>query len=196
MSVGRDGWSERPEYEDPSHIDLVIGPGRAADNQSFGQILAKARKIAGLSRAAAGASLDVSAEYLRLIELGRRTPAMGQMQAVMELYNIEGEVGPLQPGGDRPDLIFFPPNADEPVMVDFVSRIREARRRSNTLHGSNLAQEASEPHADTNKSDGNRTSMLGRIVLLLSTADDEVLADVWDLLLRTTDGQRPDGASI
>lgn len=174
---------ERPEHEDPPYIDLVIGPHHEADNRIFGRILAEFRQLAGLSRSEAAARLDVSAEYLRLIELGRRTPAMGQMPAFLEVYEINGELGRLQPGGDRPDLTFMPPSADEPLTVDFASRIREARRR-----GVDIATEAEERRetlrrAESDVPSESRAIELGYIVSLLATADERTLARVYDDLL-------------
>ena len=176
------GGDERPEHEDPPYIDLVIGPNHEADNRSFGRILAAFRQLAGLSRSEAAARLDVSAEYLRLIELGRRTPAMGQMPTFLEVYQINGELGRLQPGGDRPDLIFMPPNADEPLTVDFASRIREARRR-----GVDISVEAEERRETLRRAESDlpaegRAVELGYIVSMLATADDRTLAKVYDLL--------------
>ncbi|MBN9629938.1 MAG: helix-turn-helix domain-containing protein [Actinobacteria bacterium] len=182
MSDGCTTGDERPEREDPPYIDLVIGPGHERDNQNFGRMLAEFRQLAGLSRASAAAELGVSAEYLRLIELGRRSPAMGQMHSFIQLYGIDGQLGRLQPGGDRPDLILFPPHDDEPIRVDFASRIREARRR-----GVDLAPDAEERRASTQASNANlpsenRAVELGLIVSLLAAADDRTLGEVYDLL--------------
>src|SRR4051794_36452633 len=108
------------------YVDMVVGPGES-DNRRFGELLADLRRHAGLSRADAATKLGLSAEYLRLIEAGRRTPALGQMRAVLDAYGAEGAVEQVMPGGDRPDLVVFPPGRDEPEFVEFKSRIREAR---------------------------------------------------------------------
>lgn len=191
MSDGHAASDQRPEHEDPLNIDLVIGPGHETDNRSFGRMLSEFRQLSGLSRASAAASLEVSGEYLRLLELGRRTPALGQMQTFIQLYGIKGEVGRLQPGGDRPDLILFPPHDDEPITVDFASRIREARRR-----GINLASEAEERRgalrsAEADLPSENRAVELGLIVSLLASADDQTLGEVYDLLERNASTTSP-----
>ena len=170
---------QRPSHEEPPYIDMVVGPDRDNDNRRFGQMLADYRQEAGLSRDDAAAAMGISAEYLRLVELGRRTPAMGQMHAFLEVYGIEGAVGKLQPGGDRPDLILFPHGADEPVTLDFASRIRGARRRG-TLTGRGSA---SEPGAHSPADiDENRAIELGRLVARLATADIETLRKIYELL--------------
>lgn len=184
MSEGRATNDQRPVHEDPPHIDLVIGPGHEKDNRSFGRMLSEFRELAGLTRARAAASIEVSAEYLRLIELGRRTPALGQMQTFIQLYGIRGEVGRLQPGGDRPDLILFPPHDDEPITVDFASRIREARRRGIDLASEAEMRRAAVRSAEADPPSENRAVELGLIVSLLASADDQTLGEVYDLLDR------------
>ena len=184
MSNGNTGDDERPEHEDPTYIDLVIGPGYEVDNERFGRMLAEFRQLAGLSRAAAANALDVSAEYIRLIELGRRTPAMGQMPQILELYGIEGEVGRLQPGGDRPDLILFAPQADGPTTIDFASRIRGARRRVPTPSRSGVDIGNDEEGTASTSLSKERAGELGLIVSLLVSADDPTLGEIRDLLER------------
>lgn len=191
MSDGRTVSDERPEHEDPPYIDLVIGPGHEQDNRSFGRMLSEFRQLAGLSRASAAASLEVSAEYLRLIELGRRTPALGQMQAFIQLYGIKGEVGRLQPGGDRPDLILFPPHDDEPITIDFASRIREARRRGIDLASEAEGRRTAVRSAEANSPSENRAVELGLILSLLASANDQTLGEVYDLLERSSGTTRP-----
>lgn len=173
---------DRPEHEDPQYVDLVVGPNREQDNKSFGRMLAEFRELAGLSRSEAAARLDISAEYLRLIELGRRSPALGQMRAFIDTYSIQGDVGRLQPGGDRPDLILMPPHGDEPMNVEFVSRVREARRR-----GIDLSPEAEKRRETVRRREAelpseSRAVELGYIVALLTKADDRTLAKIYDIL--------------
>ncbi|WP_346116935.1 helix-turn-helix transcriptional regulator [Micromonospora coerulea] len=108
--------------------DLTVGPGRESDNRLFGELLERLRWKAGMSRADAAAKLGFSSEYLRLIEVGKRTPALGQVPKFLDAYGAAGEVGPVQPGGYRPHLIVIDPMNDDPVLVQFISRIREARR--------------------------------------------------------------------
>ena len=116
--------------EPSPYKELVVGPGEP-DNRQFGELLERLRRNAGLSRAAAATTLGFSTEYLRLIEAGRRTPAYGQMQNLLDAYGAIGEVGRISPQGYRQDLaVFDPPHDDEPVIVEFTSRIREARRKA------------------------------------------------------------------
>lgn len=175
---------ERPPHEEPEYIDMVVGPDMSSDNLRFGRLLADLREHAGLSRADAAATLGMSAEYLRLIELGRRTPALGQMRSFLDAYHANGEVGRLQPGGDRPDLIFFPPLSDEPVSVDFKSRIREARRS---------AVSSPPGEADLQKDmdfltpvyaglSASHAADLGFVVSLLARADNNTIRKVRDML--------------
>lgn len=121
---------KRLQSEDPRPevVDLVVGPGRNEDNRIFGELLARIRQHAGRTRAETAAELGLSAEYLRLIELGRRTPALGQMKRFLEAYQADGGVMELQPDGTRPDLLIFDMYNRDPLIVEFESRIREARR--------------------------------------------------------------------
>lgn len=176
--------SDRPAHEDPPYIDMVVGPGRTLDNRRFGRLLADLREHAGLSRADAAGTLKVTTEYLRLIELGRRTPAMGQMRAFLDVYKVDGELGKLQPGGDRPDLIVFPPNADEPLTIDFASRIREARRKGLTSLVSESDTDGDGVEQD--RPTARRDTALGHIVTLLVGANEATLRKVRDLLEGST----------
>lgn len=176
--------SDRPAHEDPPYIDMVVGPGRTLDNRRFGRLLADLRERAGLSRADAAGMLKVTTEYLRLIELGRRTPAMGQMRSFLEAYKVEGALGKLQPGGDRPDLIVFPPGAEEPLTIDFASRIREARTKGHGARDDQAkrADECDREGASSELSD-RRAAELGCILTLLVRADGATLRKVHDLLV-------------
>ena len=182
MSESYADGDDRPEHEDPPFADLIVGPERTRDNEGLGRILADFRQLAGLSRSEAAARLKVSAEYLRLIELGRRSPALGQMRAFIDVYGIEGEVGRLQPGGDRPDLILVPPYSDEPVTIEFASRIREARRRGIDLQADAEARREAVRRSEAELPSENRAVELGYIVSLLATANDRTLAKVYDIL--------------
>ncbi|KQR86690.1 helix-turn-helix domain-containing protein [Microbacterium sp. Leaf179] len=173
---------ERPEHEDPPYVDLFVGPNRESDNQRFGRILTEFRRLTGLSRSDAAARLDISAEYLRLIELGRRSPALGQMRTFIDVYGIEGAVEKPQPGGDRPDLILMPPYGDEPLTVEFVSRIREARRRGIDLQTDAETRREAVRRSEAKLPSENRAVELGYIVSLLATADDRTLTKVYDIL--------------
>ena len=186
---------ERPQSEDPrpEFVDLVVGPGQDKDNRIFGELLARIRQHAGRTRAETAAELGLSAEYLRLIELGRRTPALGQMEKFLEAYRADGDVGRLQPGGDRPDLLIFDMYNKEPVVVEFKSRIREARRseaRSAEMEASLSGQwDYPEPMEDDYSKD------LRAAINLLLTAEHEVVIKVRKFLQsevrRKSTGSRP-----
>ena len=169
--------------ERPPYVDMVVGPGLAADNQRFGQLLARLREHAGVSRADAAEALGVTSEYLRLIERGKRTPALGQMRSFIDAYRANGEVGKLQPGGDTPDLIILDPLDGEPVIVEFKSRIREARRISVNARRSATGRGGVNPPAPIGSGDAvNRAVELGIVVSLLTQADDATIREIRDLL--------------
>lgn len=176
---------DRDAVEKPPHepVDMTVGPG-SSDNRRFGELLADLREHAGLTRADAAARLGVSAEYLRLIELGRRTPALGQMRNFLDAYHADGDVRRLQPGGDRPDLIVLHPLSDEPLRVEFKSRIRKARRRALGAPPS-LTDWQEDPdfqewvHEDPS---AIRAAELGYVVSLLARADARTLRKVLELL--------------
>lgn len=98
---------------------LVVGPGED-DNKHFGEILERLRKRAELSRLEAANAIGVTSEYIRLIERGLRTPAVGQMPRIMGAYGIHG------------DSIFFGEKSItvEGHEVEFTSRIQEARGKA------------------------------------------------------------------
>jgi DNA-binding XRE family transcriptional regulator len=179
--------SAKPPYEMPEVVDMEVmevGPGQSSDNPRFGRFLADLREHAGLSRADAATTLGVSAEYLRLIELGRRTPALGQMRSFLDVYGADGEVGKLQPGGDRPDLIALDPLSGDPVVVEFKSRIREARGSKQHSQRS-LVSRQGDPDSPKLAHDGpsmDRAADLGFVVSLLACADDSTIRKVRELL--------------
>ena len=86
----------------------VVGRGEP-DNSHFGKLLEDLRWKAGLSRADAATRLGLSPEYLRLIEAGKRTPALGQMRNLLDAYGAEGEVERISPQGYRQDLLILDP---------------------------------------------------------------------------------------
>lgn len=168
---------------------LEVGPGLEADNRSFGQLLERLRKHAGLSRADAAAKLGFSAEYLRLIELGKRTPALGQMRSFLDAYGADGEVEKVMPGGDRPDFIVLDPLDGDPVIVEFKSRIREARRSApRTPHGGvgSESDPDQEVWLDSNPSP-SRAAELGVVVSLLAQADDGTIREIREILEQAAD---------
>lgn len=180
----------REPFERPPFVDLIVGeewevgPGLEPNNRRFGGLLERLRKHAGLSRADAAAKLGFSAEYLRLIEVGKRTPALGQMRSLLKAYGAEGEVEKLQPGGDRPDLLVIDPLNGDPVIVEFKSRIREARRsapsnppgmvdRQKDLHLHKRVYDSPSP---------SRAAELGILVTLLTRADDSTIRRIREML--------------
>src|SRR4051794_24938735 len=160
--------------EPPLDVDLVVGPGQK-HNSRFGELLESLRWKAGLSRADAAAKLGLSSEYLRLIELGKRTPALGQMRNLLDAYGAEGEVERISPQGYRQDLAVLDPLNGDPVFVEFTSRIREARRRA-------LGGPADEDHdwqqATYEHPAESRAAEIGLVVSLLTRADDNTLRKV------------------
>lgn len=126
-----------------------------ADNEHFGEILERLRKRAGISRADAAKAIGVGSEYIRLIERGKRTPAEAHMPHILRLY---GEHEPCALG-DRQVLV-------DGHAVEFTSRIQEARGGRLTI-------------------DPSRAERIGKIVMLLSTADDAMLTRIHNLLLRS-----------
>jgi|1186.fasta_scaffold119386_2 transcriptional regulator with XRE-family HTH domain len=92
---------------------LVVGPGEP-DNAELGEILERYRINAELSRRAAAAQLELSSEYVRLVERGKRTFTLGMMPKVLSIYDITYEL--------ELDRIVF-----DRYSVQFSSRIREAR---------------------------------------------------------------------
>ena len=179
-SVASDGYPERA-HEAPPYVDLVVGPSES-DNPRFGDLLARLRERIGLSRADAAARLGFSVEYLRLIEAGQRTPALGQMQAFLDIYEAEGVVGHVQRDGTRPDLMVFDPtNDDEPLIVEFRSRIR-AGRRSNGGAGAHRKEDADEDALGDGGVPAARAAEIGFIVSMLTQADSDTLRRIRELL--------------
>jgi transcriptional regulator with XRE-family HTH domain len=177
--------SQRPEF-----VDLIVGeplevgPGLESDNRVFGGLLRELRKEAGLSRADAAAKLGFSAEYLRLIEVGKRTPALGQMRSFLGAYGADGEVEKVMPGGDRPDFVVINPLSGEPVIVEFKSRIREARHNAvGNPPGMVDRQKDLDSHEWVYDSPSpSRAAELGVVVSLLTRADESTLRQIREIL--------------
>lgn len=185
----REGEIEDSIGEHWPYPDLVVGPG-APGNSAFGELLEDLRRKAHLSRADAAAKLGLSSEYLRLIEAGKRTPALGQMQNLLDAYGAEGKVEQISPDGYRQDLLVFDPlNGDdgEPLIVEFTSRIREARRRA---LGGPADEDEDRQQATYEHPDERRAAEIGRVVSLLTRADDDTLRKVRKLLEDNV-GRRP-----
>jgi transcriptional regulator with XRE-family HTH domain len=160
---------------------MVVGPGES-DNSRFGALLKRLRGAAGLSRTDAAAKLGLSPEYLRLIEVGKRTPALGQMRNLLSVYGAKGIVEAISPQGYRQDLLVFDPSEGDdgdPTIVEFTSRIREARRSPldvSTDEDEDWEQAVNERLAES------RATELGLVVSLLTRADDSTLRKVRKLL--------------
>lgn len=186
---------ERLQSEDPrpEFVDLVVGPGRDKDNRTFGELLARIRQHAGRTRVEAAAELGLSAEYLRLIELGRRTPALGQMEKFLKAYQAEGDVMKLHPDGTRPDLLIFDMYNKEPVVVEFESRIREARRSSTRLAEMEASLNDKWDYPESMEDDYSKD--LGAAINLLLTAEHATVIKVRKFLQsevkRKSTGSRP-----
>ncbi|MGW0692806.1 helix-turn-helix domain-containing protein [Streptomyces sp. NPDC002738] len=162
-------------------VGMVVGPGEA-DNSHFGELLERLRWKAGLSRADAAAKLGFSSEYLRLIEVGKRTPALGQMRNLLSVYGAVGAVEEISPDGYRQDLLVFDPldgDDGDPVIVEFTSRIREARRSA--LGG--FPDDDEDPRQTAyERPTANRAAELGMVVSLVARADDATLRKIRKLL--------------
>jgi transcriptional regulator with XRE-family HTH domain len=168
----------------PVDLTLEVGPGMEIDNRQFGELLERIRWKAGLSRADAAAKLGLSSEYLRLIEVGKRTPALGQMQNFLATYGADAAVEQVMPGGERPDLLVLDPLNDEPVIVEFKSRIREARR---SAPGGPPKEEDWPKDLDhqmrvQDSLSASRAKELGLVVSLLTRAGDSTLRKIRELL--------------
>src|SRR4051794_38552314 len=167
--------------EPPLDVDLVVGPGQK-HNSRFGELLESLRWKAGLSRADAAAILGLSSEYLRLIEVGKRTPALGQMRNLLDVYGAQGEVETISREGYRQDLAVFDPLDDDgepPIVVEFTSRIREARRRA---LGGPADEDENWQEATDERPAESRAAEIGLVVSLLTRADDNTLRKVRGLL--------------
>src|SRR4051794_7669648 len=172
-------WQTEDSIGKPGPVDWVVGPGER-DNSRFGEFLKDLRRKAGLSRADAAAKLGLSSEYLRLIESGKRTPALGQMRNLLDAYGAKGEV--QRKRGCRHDLVIFDPlkgDDGDPVFVEFRSRIREARRRA---FGGPTDEDEERQHATSERPDESRVAEIGLVVSLLTRADDNTLREVRKLL--------------
>jgi transcriptional regulator with XRE-family HTH domain len=168
-------------------VDLVVGPGMEADNSRFGELLERLRWKAGLSRADAADKLGFSAEYLRLIEVGKRTPALGQMRNFLGVYDANGNVERISPDGYRQDLLVFDPlhgDDGDPVIIEFTSRIREARRRA--LGGPPDKEDSQQVLVQQkrfyDRPSTRRAAELGVVVSLLTRASDSTIRKIREML--------------
>lgn len=141
---------------------LVVGPDEPG-NVQLGMILHNLRDRAKLSRAEAAQKHEVTSEYLRLIELGKRIPALGTMGTMLIVYNIDHHISG--------NVIVF-----ETFTVEFTSRIRKTRHK--------FPDKARHKIPD-NEPIERRDEAIGQIVRLLVTTDDTTLRQIRTQLLRT-----------
>jgi transcriptional regulator with XRE-family HTH domain len=135
------------------NISLIVGPNEI-DNLKFGGILHTFRIRNQLSKPKAAERIGVSPEYVRLIERGERTPALGTLLKILDIYGVSYERNGSQ-------VVM-----DETVLVDFTSRIKNAR------------------HSLPNPT---RYELIGQIVSFLSITDDDTLRIIHSKLLRSID---------
>lgn len=133
-------------------IRLTVGPEQS-DNEKFGKLLESLRERAGLSRAAASQAIDITSEYLRLIERGKRVPSLGLMPGILDFYGIESF-----------SISYSILKFDE-YAIEFVSRIKEKR------------------NAGSSELLTNRNERIGQIVSLLTISDDATLRSIHKKLL-------------
>ena len=163
-------------------VDLAVGPGEP-DNSRFGELLERLRLETGLSRADAAAKLGLSPEYLRLIEVGKRTPALGQMRNLLvRLRRAKVTSKGSRLRGYRQDLLVFDPldgeNGD-PVIVEFTSRIAKHDERHSGVPPTRMRVGNGATYERPVES---RAAEVGLVVSLLIRADDNTLRKVRKLL--------------
>src|SRR5580765_3318790 len=95
-------------------IALTVGPNENG-NIRFGEIIHSFRMNSQLSKSKAAERIGVSSEYIRLMERGERTPALGTLLKLLDIYGVSYE-------RNKSQVIM-----DGNVSVEFTSRIKEAR---------------------------------------------------------------------
>jgi transcriptional regulator with XRE-family HTH domain len=138
--------------------EWFIGPGED-DNKAFGDWLRQLRHTAELSRTEAGNKLSFTADYVRLIEQGKRTPASENMSRIFEAYEVIYE---------KPDSHIW--HVDDKIIA-FTSRIIEARSSDEIEIPTTI----------------NRLETLGWIVDHLNQVEDFTLVHIQKLLQRDLD---------
>jgi transcriptional regulator with XRE-family HTH domain len=99
-----------------NNISLTVGPNEI-DNLKFGGILHSFRMNSQLSKPKAAERIGVSPEYVRLMERGKRTPALGTLLKILDIYGVLYERN-----GSHVVI-------DGNVSVEFTSRIKAGRHR-------------------------------------------------------------------
>lgn len=94
-------------------LTVTVGP-KEDDNPIFGQYLNDLRIAKRFSRADVSDLLGVTSEYLRMIERGKRTPALGTTIKMFEIYGVPYTRNRSQITLDN-------------ASINFTSRIKEAR---------------------------------------------------------------------
>lgn len=95
---------------------LIVGP-KEEGNPAFGEVMRQLRDKAKLTRAEAADKLDLSSEYIRVIETGKRSPSLGAAQKMLHIYGVFYHT-------DKNVMTF------DTFTVKFTSRIQEARRKT------------------------------------------------------------------
>jgi len=106
------------------------------------------------------------------------------MRGFLGAYGADGEVERVMPGGDRPDLLVIDPLNGDAVIVEFKSRIREARRSAlGNPPGMVDRQEDLDIHTWVYDSPSpSRAAELGVVVSLLTRADDSTIRQIREIL--------------
>lgn len=140
-------------YDTPN--ELVVGPDEPG-NEAFGILMKQFRIQVGLTRKQAAERLGFTSEYLRVIEVGKRTPAFENMPLIFGVYDV-----PFVTDGKKQFII-------EDVAIEFNSRTR----RYNTDKTPRVIQNS------------HRAHQIGQIIELLVQADEHKLNVVHRLLRR------------
>lgn len=105
---------------------MMVGNGQP-DNEAFGQLMKKIRMEQGLSRKQVTEELEISGDYIRLIEMGLRTPSEEVMDDLMTVYGLTGYTD----GEHREKFHFDSPREKEPIVIIFMNRVH--RKKSETV---------------------------------------------------------------
>jgi transcriptional regulator with XRE-family HTH domain len=97
-----------------NNIALIVGPNEVG-NIRFGEIIHSFRINSQLSKSKAAECIGVSSEYVRLMERGERTPALGTLLKILDIYGVSYEQNGSQ-------VII-----DGNISIEFTSRIKKAR---------------------------------------------------------------------